>query len=115
MNLFSNPALYIYLVALNVPARDIIVVTYEKDLARANKVKDYMVKKHFIPESLIKVKWRAKPCQQIKNAIYQVCLKEKGGFSFPIIKQKILVNSFSVFKQLPQEKIKEKKGRERPL
>jgi len=102
--IFNFLPLLLILSSLNVFARDIIVITYEKDLSRAEKLRDYIQVKYSIPDKLIKMKWRAKPCRVIRDAIYQICLTNAGTFSFPIVKQTVLVNSFSIFKELADTK-----------
>ena len=78
-------------------ARDIIVITYDKQEKKAQSIERSLQKNLQIPRRLIRRRWQKRPCRKRKNPILQICLRNDGGFSFPDFNQEVLFRSFRVF------------------
>ena len=80
-------------------ARDIIVITYGTQGAKAQLVEKMVKDKMKIPPRLIKRRWQKDPCEKSRDAILQICLKDDGEMVFPVVKKDVIFQSFKVFRE----------------
>lgn len=84
-------------------AQNAIVITYDSEINFAHRVKETFIKLTSIPSNLISLKWQASPCESIRDAILQICMKNDGEMDFPVINKDKLNNSFKIFNRNTQE------------
>ena len=98
MKLFFSIFLLLIIV-LNLNAREIIVISFNRNKVKADEINKLLTEKFDIPETLITIKKQNKGCHKIKDAILQICINEEGNLTFPVIKKDIVKHTFNVFRK----------------
>ena len=81
-----------------VQGRDIIVVTYDSFYNKAHLIEKTLLNELKIPKDLILLRRIPSPCERIEEAIFHICIDRRGEIKFPKIRAKVLLNSFSIFR-----------------
>ena len=79
-------------------ARDIIVLTSQKNQPKIQQIIKILTTKINIPRRLITVRYQKQACKKIDSAIIQICIT---GYeiTFPVLKRDVIRRAFKIFIQ----------------
>lgn len=90
-------------------AREIVIITFDREAATAQKVSELIQTELRIPSLLISMRQKKTPCSMIKRAVIQICINNDGNMSFPVYEQEIVRNTLSMFLPNRYKNLREKK------
>lgn len=80
-----------------VSAREIIIIEHIDNKETALMVKNILLRKFQLPETLIKVYAQANNCSEKSDAILQLCVLRNGELEIKKINRFVLKSSFNIF------------------
>ncbi len=96
MKLFFKIILLLSLITSSY-SKQIILITYNKDLKRTAMVEKLLLSKFNMPKKIIAKHWKKNPCRVIDETILHICIQNNGEINFPKIQTQEILNALSIF------------------
>lgn len=95
MRLFFS--LCFLLFSSKLPARDIILVTFDEYKEKGRSIEKILNEKFHIPKTLITLKETTDPCKADRSSVIHLCLTGKGNMKVAHRQTKTVTKAFGIF------------------